>query len=89
MFKFATCIEDIPDSFEEGYLYIFDTKSYDRDLTISLENTSKMGKTDKFIKSRLEHYAIELKNISYINCTLPDKRERLIKAFLKHKTWLN
>jgi hypothetical protein len=88
MFKYATCIEDIPDSYEEGYLYIFDTKSYDRDLTVSLENTSKMGKTDKSIKCRLKHYIIDIKNISYIKCTLPDKRERLIKAFLKHKTWL-
>ncbi len=88
MFKYATCIEDIPDSYEEGYLYIFDTNSYDRDTTVFLENTSKMGKTDKTIKYRLKQYGINVKNISYINCTLPDKRERLIKAFLKHKTWL-
>lgn len=86
MFKYAKSIQDIKPSNNKGYLYILDIDYYDNNLNIKLENTCKLGMTMTTIEQRLTQYKTGIRNIKYINCTLPDKRERLIKGYLKHKT---
>ena len=80
------CLNDIPDNSEKGFLYILNCDYYEQDLTLKLEdNVLKIGKTNTFIKTRLSHYKTNIKNISFVNCNVPDKRERLLKAFIKQK----
>jgi len=65
-----------------NWLYIFDT-------TISgklPENSFKFGKTNGTIHIRIHQYSryINISNIECINCSLPDKREALLKCYLKY-----
>jgi hypothetical protein len=85
MFICKGSLEDIDESTEVGFLYIFDASHYDNNLTICLENTVKLGMTRRTIKSRLNQYKIKPKNISYINCSEPSKRERILKNYIKEK----
>lgn len=67
-------------------LYIFDTDYYNGSDKKLPENTCKLGMTTKQIYTRLNSYSnnLNMRNIEYIQVTYPDKRERLIKGFLKH-----
>ncbi len=72
-----------------GWLYIFNAYCYDIDITKILpEFTDKFGKTLKELFERLFQYKkeVNINNIEAIQCTLPDERERLIKAYLKLRT---
>jgi hypothetical protein len=67
-------------------LYIFDTDYYNGSDKKLPENTCKLGMTTKQIYTRLNSYSnnLNMRNIEYIQVNYPDKRERLIKGFLKH-----
>ena len=87
-FKKYDKIEEVENITEEGWLYIFNAFCYDNDITQILpENTDKFGKTIQMLPQRLKVYKKDIKmlNIEAINCTQPDERERLIKAYLKHR----
>ncbi len=79
------CLNDIPDSSEQGFLYIFNIDCYEQDLNLKLEDVLKIGKTNTHIKTRLSQYRSNMTNISFVNCNVSDKRERLLKAFIKQK----
>lgn len=88
-FKHYDTFDDIPKSSLSGWLYIFIAKCYDENTSkVFDELVEKFGKTILTIFSRLDNYKVEVEptNIECIHCTLPDERERLIKAFLKYKT---
>jgi hypothetical protein len=85
MFTNINSIEEIQDSNDIGFLYIFDASNYDNDISLSLEDVVKIGMTKLNIKSRLNQYKSSPKNISYINCSEPSKRERLLKNYIKEK----
>ena len=79
------CLNDIPDSAEQGFLYIFNIDCYEQDLNLKLDDVLKIGKTNTHIKTRLSQYRSNMTNISFVNCNVPEKRERLLKAFIKQK----
>ena len=76
-------IYEIKDTPQVGYLYIFDASHYDNDLTICLNDTVKIGMTAGNIKTRLNQYKSIPKNISFIQCSEPSKREKLLKSYIK------
>ena len=78
-------VDEIPVSNSIGYLYIFDASNYDNDITVKLENTIKLGMTQGCIKTRLNQYKTDPKHISFINCSEPSKRERILKCYIKEK----
>ena len=90
MFTHVNIISDINEPSIVGFLYLFDVDKYDNDISIILpQNTIKFGKTDTFIKRRLEQYnhdEINMRNIEYIHCSYPKERERLLKAYIKEQT---
>jgi hypothetical protein len=92
IFKKFENIKNIKQNFnnnENKFLYIFDIDCYYNPNEIKLpENTCKLGMTIQHIYSRLNSYPnpSSIKNIECIQCENPDKRERLVKGFLKHKT---
>jgi hypothetical protein len=73
---------------ECNFLYLFDVDYYSQNSEKLPENTCKLGMTNKPICMRLNGYPVKanIRNIEFIQCNYPDKRERLIKAFLKNKT---
>jgi hypothetical protein len=73
---------------ETKFLYLFDIDYYNQTSTKLPENTCKLGMTIKPICMRLNGYPVNanIRNIEFIQCDYPDKKERLVKAFLKHKT---
>ena len=83
MFSTCDCIENIQVSSKEGFLYIFDAKYYDRKNSLILDNTIKIGMTRGCIKKRLLQYTFPPKNILYINCSIPSKRESILKYYIK------
>jgi hypothetical protein len=89
MFTNVSSIEEIQESNEVGFLYIFDALQYDNDISITLDDVIKLGMTTLNIKKRLIQYKIFPKNISYINCNEPSKRERLLKSYIKEKLSIN
>ncbi len=89
MFTNVSSIEEIQDSNEVGFLYIFDALQYENDINITLEDVIKLGMTTLNIKKRLIQYKIFPKNISYIKCNEPSKRERLLKSYIKEKLSIN
>ena len=87
-FKKYFSIEDVESITKEGWLYIFTVSCYEGTVDEILpENTDKFGKTVQMILQRLKSYKkyIGMKNIEAIHCTLPNEREKLIKAYLKYK----
>ena len=88
MFKLYNNKEDINEGSLVNWLYIFDIENT-KDLELP-ENTFKFGKTNTFIKTRLNQYDknINMKNIEIINCNYPDKIERLLKGYLRKYTSL-
>ncbi len=65
-----------------GYLYIFNCDFFD------LINILKFGETIRELKIRLDSYPkkeINMRNIYAICCTVPDKRESLMKKYIKLK----
>ena len=88
-FKRYDKIDDIESITEEGWLYIFTAFCYDVNINKILpENTNKFGKTKQMLLERLKTYKkyVKMSNIEAIQCSLPCKRERLIKAYLKLRT---
>ncbi len=88
-FKHYNTFADIPKSSLAGWLYIFNAICYDEDISKIFDNlVVKFGKTKNTMYERLYTYDNDVNptNIECIHCTLPEKRERLIKAFLKYKT---
>lgn len=85
MFTNVNSIEEIKGLNEIGFLYIFDASNYDNDISVLLEDVVKLGMTRVNIKSRLSQYKTPPKNISYINCSEPSKRERILKNYIKEK----
>lgn len=85
MFTTVNSINDIQHSSSVGFLYIFDASHYDNNISLELENVVKLGMTKHNIKKRLLKYKIKPKNISFINCSEPSKRERLLKSYIKEK----
>jgi hypothetical protein len=83
MISIVKSITDIEDSKTVGYLYIFDASHYDYNLLLELENVVKIGMTRYSIKNRLKQYKSRPKNISFIHCSEPSKRERLMKSYIK------
>ena len=73
---------------ETKFLYLFDIDYYNQTTTKLPENTCKLGMTIQPICMRLNGYPVNanVRNIEFIQCDYPDKKERLVKAFLKHKT---
>lgn len=73
---------------ETNFLYLFDIDYYNQNSEKLPENTCKLGMTCKSINIRLSGYQLNsnIRNIECLQCTFPDKRERLVKSFLKHKT---
>lgn len=72
-----------------NWLYIFDVSRYNEDLSVELpQNSFKFGKTNKQLVSRLTTYDsnINMRNIECFHCTLPDKREILLKYYLRRKS---
>lgn len=92
IFKKFLNLKDIKENFnnnETKFLYLFNIDVYYNPDEIKLpENTYKLGMTIQHIYSRLQSYysSTSIKNIECIQCENPDKRERLVKGFLKHKT---
>ena len=88
MFKLYNNKEDINEGSLTNWLYIFDIENT-KELELP-ENTFKFGKTNTFIKTRLNQYEknINMKNIEIINCNYPDKIERLLKGYLRKYTSL-
>jgi hypothetical protein len=83
MFTNINSLSELADSDNIGFLYLFDASNYDNNISTVLEDTVKIGMTRRTIKERLLQYKIEPKNISFINCSEPAKRERLMKSFIK------
>ena len=82
-------INDVKVSSLSGYLYIFSASCYDANINKVFDIcTDKFGKTKHPISQRLCNYKTEvnIKDIECIHCTLSEKRERLVKAYLKNKT---
>lgn len=70
-----------------GWMYCFQTTHYDTDNSECTEVTFKIGKTDKCLIERLQQYKDHSNrhtNIYAINCTVPEHRERLLKAYLRN-----
>jgi hypothetical protein len=91
-FKKYDTIDDVDNITERGWLYIFSAFCYEKDITQILpENTDKFGQTTKMIFERLQTYKkhVKMTNIESINCTFPEERERLIKAYLKQRININ
>jgi hypothetical protein len=85
MFTNINSVNDIQVSSNVGFLYIFDASHYNNNLSLELENVVKLGMTKLNIKTRLLQYNFEPKNISYIQCSEPSKRERILKSYIKEK----
>ena len=71
---------------KKNWLYLFTTKYYDPDVNKKIDNEMfKIGKTKKELIVRLKQYNYynTFTNIYAINCDEPDKRERLMKAYIK------
>lgn len=70
---------------KQNYLYLFDVDCYGNQQLPP--NTCKLGMTNKQIHSRLFSYGtnINMRNIECIHTEYPKEKERLIKAFIKHK----
>ncbi len=74
--------KDIIKSLKKGYLYIFFC-------IINGKNLIKFGETERTLRNRIFNYPYEKININNIfgkHCTIPLKRERLIKGYLKKET---
>jgi hypothetical protein len=73
---------------EDNFLYLFDIDYYYDGSKQLPENTCKLGMTIQPISLRLNGYnsLANIRNIEYIQCSNPIKKERLVKCFLKHKT---
>lgn len=85
MFETYNSIEEIPVSDKVGYLYIFNAKYYDRKKEQIINSIIKVGMTRGTIKRRLLQYIFTPKNISFISCSMPSKREQIIKYYIKRK----
>ena len=85
MFICKEKIEDIVDSEDKEFLYIFEADRYEKELYTPIYNVSKLGMTKGTIKDRLKQYKSKPKKISFIQCSEPHKRERLIKSYIKEK----
>jgi len=86
-YKYEKFTNDIKNIKEKGFLYIIDI--FDKDLlkNTDLKLVHKIGKTDLSIYKRLNKYNKKyIKNIEFINCTLPTEREKILKKFLNVKT---
>ena len=83
-FKKYNDIEELKYDINTGWLYIFTALQYDNDLSKQLpQNTDKLGKTISTLFKRFLLYDIKVFNIESIQCSLSDKRERLLKAFIR------
>lgn len=72
-----------------NWLYIFDVSYYNGNPTEILpNNTIKFGKTNTDIYSRLSQYndSINMRNIDCLQCNYPEKREALLKRYMRKKT---
>jgi hypothetical protein len=69
---------------ENNFLYLFESEYCEE----SIDITYKLGMTVQPINIRLSAYEnySKIRNIECLQCELPGKRERLVKAFLKNKT---
>jgi hypothetical protein len=88
-FKKYDSIDNIDKSSLSGWLYIFCASAYDQDITKLFEElVDKFGKTINQLFVRMDQYdpEVNVQNIEAIHCTLPNQRERLIKAFLNERT---
>jgi len=83
-FKKYNDIEELKYDINTGWLYIFTALQYDNDLSKQLpQNTDKLGKTISTLFKKFLLYDIKVFNIESIQCSLSDKRERLLKAFIR------
>lgn len=85
MFTHKYKVEDIEESKETGFLYIFEAERYEKEMYKPLYDVSKLGMTKGSIKDRLKQYKSKPKKISFIQCSEPHKRERLIKSYIREK----
>lgn len=85
MFETYNSIKEIPVSNKVGYLYIFNATYYDRKTEQIINNIIKVGMTRGTIIRRLSQYTFNPKNISFICCSMPSKRESIIKYYIKRK----
>jgi hypothetical protein len=75
-------IKEKTDCNEYNFLYILETDYEDEDE--ELIKIYKLGMTEKSMISRMNGYS-NIRNIECFQCKNPLKKERLVKAFLKHK----
>jgi len=83
LFENYDTFDKIIKSSKIGYLYVFNCDFNGHNELV------KFGETTKSLKSRLSIYPkkdMNMRNISALWCTIPDKREKLIKEFLNYNT---